>query len=82
LNVKFLMVSFCLPPACLLVLAEIISLTLRWRRYVPLKHRLQLNGLHGVISQKIILFINTAVKTSNPTINAIGRGRRSGNGLI
>jgi hypothetical protein len=26
-----------------------------------------LNGLHGVISQKMILFITTAVKTSNPT---------------
>jgi hypothetical protein len=26
----------------------------------------QLNGLHGVISQKMILFITTAVKTSNP----------------
>jgi hypothetical protein len=29
--------------------------------------RLKLNGLHGVISQKMILFITTAVKTSNPT---------------
>jgi hypothetical protein len=28
---------------------------------------LKLNGLHGVISQKMILFIATAVKTSNPT---------------
>jgi hypothetical protein len=28
---------------------------------------LKLNGLHGVISQKIILFITTAVETSNPT---------------
>jgi hypothetical protein len=27
----------------------------------------QLNGLHGIISQKMILFIITAVKTSNPT---------------
>jgi hypothetical protein len=25
------------------------------------------NGLHGVISQKMIFFITTAVKTSNPT---------------
>jgi hypothetical protein len=25
------------------------------------------NGLHGVISQQIILFITTAVRTSNPT---------------
>jgi hypothetical protein len=28
---------------------------------------LKLDGLHGVISQKMILFITTAVKTSNPT---------------
>jgi hypothetical protein len=27
-----------------------------WRRYVPPKRRLNLNGLHGVISQKMILF--------------------------
>jgi hypothetical protein len=39
----------------------------RWRRYVPLKRRVQLYGLHGVISQKMILFKTTAVKTSNPT---------------
>jgi hypothetical protein len=26
-----------------------------------------LNGLHGVISQKMTLFITTAVKASNPT---------------
>jgi hypothetical protein len=31
--------------------------------------RLKLNGLHGVISQKMILFITTAVKTSNPKID-------------
>jgi hypothetical protein len=28
-----------------------------WRRYVPPKRRLKLNGLHWVISQKMILFI-------------------------
>jgi hypothetical protein len=39
----------------------------RWRRYVPPKRQLLHNGLHGVISQKMILFITTAVKTSNPT---------------
>jgi hypothetical protein len=27
-----------------------------WSRYVPTKHRLTLNGLHGVISQKMVLF--------------------------
>jgi hypothetical protein len=39
----------------------------RWRRYVPPKRRLTLNGLHCVISQKIVLFITTAVRTSNLT---------------
>jgi hypothetical protein len=29
---------------------------------------LTFNGLHGVISQKIVLFITTAVRTSNPII--------------
>jgi hypothetical protein len=28
---------------------------------------LTFNGLHGVISQKIVLFITTAVRTSNPS---------------
>jgi hypothetical protein len=37
------------------------------RGYVPPRRLVQLNGLHGVISQKTILFITTAVKTSNPT---------------
>jgi hypothetical protein len=48
----------------------------RWRRYVPPKRRLLHNGLHGVISQRMILFITTAVKISNPTyfrISSIGR---------
>jgi hypothetical protein len=31
------------------------------------KRRLTLNGLHGVISQKMVFFINTSVETSNPT---------------
>jgi hypothetical protein len=30
-----------------------------------------INGLHGVISQKIVLFITAAVRTSNP----ISKGR-------
>jgi hypothetical protein len=37
-----------------------------WRRYVPPKRRLTLNGLQGVISQKMVLFVTTAVRTSNP----------------
>jgi hypothetical protein len=35
-----------------------------WRRYVPPKRRLTFNGLHGVISQKIQVFITTAVRAS------------------
>jgi hypothetical protein len=34
---------------------------------VPPKRRLTFNGLHGVISQKIVLFIATAAKASKPT---------------
>jgi hypothetical protein len=40
-------------------------------RHVPPKRRLTFNGLHGVISHKIELFITTAVRTSNP----IGHGK-------
>jgi hypothetical protein len=36
----------------------------RWRRYSPPKLRLTFNGLHDVISQMIVLFITTAVRTS------------------
>jgi hypothetical protein len=35
----------------------------RWSRHVPPKRRLTFNRLHGVISQKIELFITTAVRT-------------------
>jgi hypothetical protein len=34
--------------------------------YVPPKRRMTFRGLQGVISQKIVLFITTAVSTSNP----------------
>jgi hypothetical protein len=34
---------------------------------VPPKHRLTFNELHGVISQKIELFIATTLRTTNPT---------------
>jgi hypothetical protein len=34
---------------------------------VPPKRRLTFNGLSGVISQKIELFITTAVRNSDPT---------------
>jgi hypothetical protein len=55
-----------LPLACSLLYWTILR-PWRWRRYVPPKLRVPLNPLHGVISQKKILFKTTAVKTSNPT---------------
>jgi hypothetical protein len=49
------------PPACHPLsrwfLAQLIFRPWRWRRYVPPKRRLTLNRLHGVISQKMVLFI-------------------------
>jgi hypothetical protein len=52
----------------------------RKRRQVSPERRLNFNGLHGVISQKIEIFITTAVRTSDPTRKrAMGRkkyGRR------
>jgi hypothetical protein len=36
-------------------LARLILRPWRWRVYVPLKRRLTFNGLHGVITQKIVL---------------------------
>jgi hypothetical protein len=50
-------------------LLELFLRPWRWRRYVPPKRRLQLNRIHGVTSQKMILFITTAMKTSNPTFS-------------
>jgi hypothetical protein len=43
----------------------------RWRRYVLPKSQLTLKEIHGVISQKMVLFITTAVRTSNPTCKTI-----------
>jgi hypothetical protein len=43
----------------------------RCRRHVTRKRRLSFNGLHGVISQKIELFITTSERTWNPTRNYI-----------
>jgi hypothetical protein len=39
-------------------ICQLISRPWRWRRYVPPKRRFALNGLHGVISQKIVVFTN------------------------
>jgi hypothetical protein len=40
----------------------------RWRRCSPPKLRLTFNGLHGVISQTIVLFITTTLRTSKSFI--------------
>jgi hypothetical protein len=52
-------------------LAHLIFSPWRWRRYVPPKRRLTLNVLHGVLSQKMVLFITTAVRTSDLRIGAL-----------
>jgi hypothetical protein len=57
----------CLLPVSCWILAWLTLRPWRWRRHVPPKRRLSSNGLHGVISQKIELFITNAVRTSNPT---------------
>jgi hypothetical protein len=36
-----------------------------WKQHLRLKHHLTFNGLHGIISQKIEVFITTTVRTSN-----------------
>jgi hypothetical protein len=53
--------QFNLSSACHLLsrwfLARLILRPWRWRRCVPPKRRLAFSGLHGIISQKIVLFI-------------------------
>jgi hypothetical protein len=39
-----------------------------YRLHLPLKCWLAFSGLHGVLSQKIVLFITITVRTSNPTL--------------
>jgi hypothetical protein len=58
---------FLLLVTCFRLLAWIILRPWRWRRHVPPKRRLTFNGLHGVMSQKIGLFLTTALRTSDPT---------------
>jgi hypothetical protein len=52
-------------PASCWFLAWLILLPWRWRRHVPQKRRLTFSGLHCIITEKIKLFIATAVRTSN-----------------
>jgi hypothetical protein len=54
-------------PLLRLFLAQLILRPWRCGQYVLLKFSLTFFGLHGVISQKILLFITTAVRISNPT---------------
>jgi hypothetical protein len=58
--------SILLPPAFMQYLALLIH-PWRWGWHVSLKGQLTLNRLHRVISQKIVLFITTTVRISNPT---------------
>jgi hypothetical protein len=54
-------------PASRCFLACLIIRPWIWRRHIPPKRRLNFNRLHGVIQQKIDLFIITGVKASYPT---------------
>jgi hypothetical protein len=59
-------------------LARLILRPWRRRRYVPPTRRLIFSWLHGVVSQKIVPFITTAVRTSNPTTySKLGTTNRS-----
>jgi hypothetical protein len=49
------------------IVVELISSILKMEAICFSESSAELDGLHGVISQKMILFITTAVKTSNPT---------------
>jgi hypothetical protein len=53
---------------------SIINNNILWRRYFPPKRLLTFNGLHGVISQKMVRFRTTAVRTSNPIIHSYFAG--------
>jgi hypothetical protein len=48
-------------------LTRIILRPWRWKRYIPPKRKFTFNGLNSLICQKIVLFITTIVRTSNPT---------------
>jgi hypothetical protein len=52
-------------------LARLTLRPCKWRRHVPPKRRLTYNGLHGVISQKMELFITIVVEFYCKKIGAI-----------
>jgi hypothetical protein len=62
----FWSVIYVVPFEKLVPSRALILLSWRWRWYISPKRRLTFNGLHDVISQKTVLFITTAVTTSNP----------------
>jgi hypothetical protein len=55
-SIIFWVMTLCSPLLACWLLAELISSTLKMEAICPPKRRLKLNGLHGVISQKMILF--------------------------
>jgi hypothetical protein len=64
-----LKVNWCFGGACclMLFLTWCILLLWRWRQHVSPKPWSTFRRLHGVVSQKVELFITTAVRTSKPT---------------
>jgi hypothetical protein len=57
--------------ACFCWLFSWLTLTpWRWRRYVSSERR-TVSEIHGVPTQKTVLFIGTAVRTQNPTCTTI-----------
>jgi hypothetical protein len=59
----------CLLPASCCFFAWLILRLWRWRQHVLPKRQLIFNGILGIISQKIKVFITTAVRTWNSTRN-------------
>jgi hypothetical protein len=53
------------------VASRAYSSTLKMEAICSSETSVDVNGLHGVISQKIVLFITTAVRTSHSTITYI-----------
>jgi hypothetical protein len=47
------------------LLARLVLRRWRWMHYIPPKHRLTFNGLHGVIFQKVVFFVTTSMRTSD-----------------
>jgi hypothetical protein len=60
--------EFCLLAASCRLPAWLTPQRYKWRRHIPPKRRLNLNELHGIISQKIETFITADVTISNPTL--------------